>query len=917
MKQILSLLVSLLLLSSTSLLAQLTLPSAPATTYTENFDGIGSGLPTGWTVRTGATATSLGTTATLATAATSWGTTTGNFRNCAAADNTGATATDNDATQASYTDRALAVRQTGGFGDPGAAFTLQIANTLGRSGFQLSFKSQMLSVQPRSTTWQVQYAFGSSPTTFTNVGSPITDPGVFGSTNITINFGSALNNQSGNVWIRIVALNASTGSGSRDTYGIDDFELTWSNSVPSASDGDGSATATNAGSGPLNGTALFRRNLGGQILQTVVTGVSAGDLETVEIDVPSDFTGLTASNVTTSGGGTPSVSVSGNTITVSGLALNNTNPLTVTASGLTTPTPASTDDGLRNVTVRTAVASGTPTPIASSPQVRVTVPMSSIRNALDANFLPAAPFATGTTVAVEGVASVASGNIGNFAGSSANRFQFAFRDATGGMIADNSSITFTPTVDAGDETVILGSINSFNGVTQLGLSSGNVFILGPAFVPLPSLQTIPNLTSAATAETLEGSLVSLENVFISSGTFPAAGSDGNVTISDGLNTMTMRIDDLTDIDGTPTLQGYFNVVGILGQADNSNPRDGNYQLYPRSLADFTFDNTESQVVNNTSVTFPATGVVLDATGAGNLGLVTITNSKGASGIVTVGISSGIASRWSINPVNQPTGSVTVTLSWFSAYDNGRNLSALQVWRSTDNGVTWTQVPGATFNTSTNPRTATFTVNGFSEFTITDTDNPLPVQLNSFTGVSTMRGVELSWNVASEQDNAGFIVFRDGQQIAHYNTTPELRGRGTTSEAKTYRYVDVSGLEVGRSYTYTLRSVDFDGTIHDINRSVVVQVSQTPTVAYTYRLEQNYPNPFNPSTNITFSIKDAGFVSLKVYDLLGREVATLVNERRAAGIYDVNFNASALGSGVYFYTLTSGGFSQTKKMLFVK
>ncbi len=181
----------------------------------------------------------------------------------------------------------------------------------------------------------------------------------------------------------------------------------------------------------------------------------------------------------------------------------------------------------------------------------------------------------------------------------------------------------------------------------------------------------------------------------------------------------------------------------------------------------------------------------------------------------------------------------------------------------------------------------------------------------------MRGVELAWNVASEQDNAGFIVLRNGQQIAHYNTTPELRGRGTTSEAKTYRYVDVSGLQVGSSYTYTLRSVDLDGTIHDINRTVVVQVTQTPTVAYTYKLEQNYPNPFNPSTRITFSIKNAGFVSLKVYDLLGREVATLVSENRPAGIYDVAFNASNLGSGIYFYTLTSGGFSQTKKMLFVK
>ncbi len=201
--------------------------------------------------------------------------------------------------------------------------------------------------------------------------------------------------------------------------------------------------------------------------------------------------------------------------------------------------------------------------------------------------------------------------------------------------------------------------------------------------------------------------------------------------------------------------------------------------------------------------------------------------------------------------------------------------------------------------------------------MSDGDNPLPVEITSFTGTSTARGVELAWNVVSEQDNAGFIVFRDGQQIAHYNTTPELRGHGTTSEAKTYRYIDASGLEVGRTYTYTLRSVDFNGTVHHIDRTAVVQVTAIPKVVYTYKLEQNYPNPFNPTTNIAFSIKEAGFVSLKVYDLLGREVATLVSEIRPAGNYTVRFDAAGLGSGVYFYTLSSGGFSQTKKMMIVK
>lgn len=88
-------------------------------------------------------------------------------------------------------------------------------------------------------------------------------------------------------------------------------------------------------------------------------------------------------------------------------------------------------------------------------------------------------------------------------------------------------------------------------------------------------------------------------------------------------------------------------------------------------------------------------------------------------------------------------------------------------------------------------------------------------------------------------------------------------------------------------------------------------------AQEYQLEQNYPNPFNPTTNITFVLPKAETVSLKVYDVLGREVATLVNERRDAGVYTVPFNAANLASGVYFYKLQAGSFSQTRKMMLVK
>ncbi|MCE2957912.1 MAG: choice-of-anchor J domain-containing protein [Flammeovirgaceae bacterium] len=213
---------------------QVTLTTSP---YTQDFNSISSGLPTGWTVRTGATGIALGTTSSFVTTNTAWNSTTGNFRNVASASGLTSTATTTD--QGNSTNRALAVRQTGTLGDPGAAFVLQLANTTGFTNFQLSFRLQSLdgTTAGRTTTWRVDYGFGATPSSFT---AATTNPATlttvlaaggasWGSTDVTVNFGTALDNNSGNVWIRITTLAASSGSGSRPTSAIDDFQLTFSN----------------------------------------------------------------------------------------------------------------------------------------------------------------------------------------------------------------------------------------------------------------------------------------------------------------------------------------------------------------------------------------------------------------------------------------------------------------------------------------------------------------------------------------------------------------------------------------------------------------------------------------------------------------------------------------------------------------
>jgi hypothetical protein len=204
----------------------------------------------------------------------------------------------------------------------------------------------------------------------------------------------------------------------------------------------------------------------------------------------------------------------------------------------------------------------------------------------------------------------------------------------------------------------------------------------------------------------------------------------------------------------------------------------------------------------------------------------------------------------------------------------------------------------------------------------DPDNPLPVELVSFRGTATAQGVQLTWQTATERNNAGFEVRRktageDFVTIASYRFDPSLRGKGTTSSTTTYSFVDAT-VEAGKTYTYRLRSVDYDGTIHDYAQTVSVEVRE-PVQArgYEYALEQNYPNPFNPTTTIRYSLKETGKVSLRVYDVMGREVKVLVDRVQGAGEYSVVMDATGLSSGVYVYQLRAGGLLLTRKMVLVK
>ncbi len=124
-------------------------------------------------------------------------------------------------------------------------------------------------------------------------------------------------------------------------------------------------------------------------------------------------------------------------------------------------------------------------------------------------------------------------------------------------------------------------------------------------------------------------------------------------------------------------------------------------------------------------------------------------------------------------------------------------------------------------------------------------------------------------------------------------------------------------------SYRVRAVDktnhisLPSNVVTIENAVIKKKSNAASNVDKYELNNAYPNPFNPTTKISYSIKEEGLVILKVYDILGKEIATLVNENKPAGIYEVEFNASALPSGMYIYKIQSGSFTDVKKMLLTK
>ena len=200
-----------------------------------------------------------------------------------------------------------------------------------------------------------------------------------------------------------------------------------------------------------------------------------------------------------------------------------------------------------------------------------------------------------------------------------------------------------------------------------------------------------------------------------------------------------------------------------------------------------------------------------------------------------------------------------------------------------------------------------TING--ALWVINTNPSLPVELKSFSARANSSYVTLNWETATEVNNHGFNIERRFQDF-EWIQIGFVQGSGNSNSPKTYSFND-KNISTGK-VEYRLKQLDNDGRF---KYSDIVEVNvKTPA---SFELNQNYPNPFNPSTVISYSVPSASNVKLSIYNTLGQTVKVLESGFKPAGNYSATFNTTGLPSGVYFYKLEAGQFSQIKKMILMK
>lgn len=447
----------------------------------------------------------------------------------------------------------------------------------------------------------------------------------------------------------------------------------------------------------------------------------------------------------------------------------------------------------------------------------------------------------------------------------------------------SGSVNFTHSANA---NLIIGSAD---GITSSG-SSGNIQVSGTR-----SFSTSGNYSYTGSSEqnTGNGLPATINNLTINNGS--------GVILTNGVTVN----GDLTLTNGDLSLNGKVITLGssaVLSESAGSNIKGTTGKI------------TATRTINATDL---SGGVNIAGLGA----KITTDAALGSTIIERTHNQANGNSHSSINRIFKitPTNNsgLNATLDFF--YDESEigsisenNLRLFKSSDSTDNS--WTLIGG---NVDTeNNKVTLINIDGFSYWTLGDVNSPLPVELTSFTAALERNTVSLTWQTTTEVNNYGFDVERSQKskgidQNIVWEMIGFVEGNGNSNAPKEYAFVDES-VSAGK-YDYRLKQIDTDGKF-SYSDKIEVEVKYIPK---DFMLYQNYPNPFNPSTIISWQLPVRNHVTLKVHDILGNEVATLLDDIKEAGYYEIEFSPKNLSTGVYFYRLISSDFTQTKKLIFIK
>lgn len=261
--------------------------------------------------------------------------------------------------------------------------------------------------------------------------------------------------------------------------------------------------------------------------------------------------------------------------------------------------------------------------------------------------------------------------------------------------------------------------------------------------------------------------------------------------------------------------------------------------------------------------------------------------------------------WGVN-VQPSDGNIILTNSYSTSPGS---------WRSINGGISWTpiSIPSQGYQVVSVDSMTQFAAQGNGFYKL---ESPwfVPVELSFFSAQLIDRDVILNWTTATELNNQGFEI-EYSIDNENFSMIGFVQGFGTTTEMKSYSF-RISDVAAGVQY-YRLKQMDFDGT-----STIYNSVEVTGPVPNTFMLNQNHPNPFNPSTTISFSLPVESNVTIKLFNMIGQEVAQIAKNNFQAGSHNVEFNAKDLSSGAYIYTLEAKGindasFVSTKKMLLLR